>query len=257
MQLDHSTPPLLSNLMRRPPPLWYVTNGETTVGPVTTNLLVRGVLHERIPDDCMVRERAWSSYCDLGRIREIAALKAALARRETIQLERNRWQEPAERPAPFPEFSSFLDGTSDRNAMFEGFLAESMRASGALVGAVHRRMPPYSGFVTASAAGPGMKRREDRAYAADEPTFLHAAEGRALCEATGKSRSSELVSERLGGLPASAGVALLPVLCAGRLYAVLELGRPDHPFRHADFKKVGELTGLLTSRIETVRNPRI
>lgn len=254
MQLDPTPPSYLSQLMRRPPPLWYVTNGDVTVGPVTTNLLVRGVLHERIPDDCMVRERSWSSFRGLDRIREVAALRAALARNEAIEIERSKWQEPVAQPARHPEFSTFLEQTDDREAMFDRFLADSMKASGALVGAVHRRMPPYAGFVTTSVAGPGMKNRADRAFAADEPTFAHAAEGRALCEATGASRSSDLVGERLGYLPACAGVALLPILCSGRLYAVLELGRPDHPIRHADFKKVAELGALVSDRIETVRN---
>lgn len=256
MQLDPHPPSFLGQLMRRPPPLWYVTNGDVTVGPVTTNLLVRGVLHERIPDDCMVRERAWSSFRELDRIREVAALKAALARNEAIEIERSKWQEPKPRPA-HPELASFLEEMDDREAMFDRLLAESMKAAGALVGAVHRRMPPYTGFVTTSVAGPGMKNRADRAFAADEPTFLYAGEGRALCEATGSSRSSELVSERLGDLPACAGVVLLPIHCAGRLYATLELGRPDHPFRHADFKKVVELASLVVDRIETIRNPLV
>ncbi|MEI9953814.1 MAG: hypothetical protein WDO74_33770 [Pseudomonadota bacterium] len=37
-----------------PPPLWYVTNGELTVGPVVTGLLIRGVEAGRVPEFCQV-----------------------------------------------------------------------------------------------------------------------------------------------------------------------------------------------------------
>ena len=41
--------------------LWYVTNGESVVGPVDTELLLRGITSSRIPNDCMVIQESWGS----------------------------------------------------------------------------------------------------------------------------------------------------------------------------------------------------
>ena len=42
-------PPFFSVLKLNPPPLWYVTNGALTVGPVLTGLLMRGVDEGQVP----------------------------------------------------------------------------------------------------------------------------------------------------------------------------------------------------------------
>ena len=58
--VETSEPPMqlqqipLSVFKPKPPPLWYVTNGEIRVGPVLTGLLKRGVEHGRVPDYCRV-----------------------------------------------------------------------------------------------------------------------------------------------------------------------------------------------------------
>src|SRR5688500_5591718 len=59
---------------------WLVTNGDTTVGPVHTELLLRGYMGGRIPEHCQVREVSWSAFRPLDRIREIGSLKRQLSR---------------------------------------------------------------------------------------------------------------------------------------------------------------------------------
>ena len=58
-----------------PPPLWYVTNGELTVGPVVTGLLIRGVEFGRVPDYCHVSPFR-GDWRTLNSVREIAALNS-------------------------------------------------------------------------------------------------------------------------------------------------------------------------------------
>ena len=72
MVLTHSEKVLRPS---RPPPLWFVTNGEITVGPVRTDLLQRGVFHGRIPEDCFVRELTWRTWRRLDQIREVRAVQ--------------------------------------------------------------------------------------------------------------------------------------------------------------------------------------
>ena len=56
------------------PARWYVTNGDTVVGPVGTDLLLRGITSARIPDDCMVMQESWSEWRNLVEIRELSAI---------------------------------------------------------------------------------------------------------------------------------------------------------------------------------------
>src|SRR6185436_11099955 len=57
-----------------PAPRWYVSNGETVVGPVETELLVRGITTARIPTDCMVIQESSASWRTLSQIRELSGL---------------------------------------------------------------------------------------------------------------------------------------------------------------------------------------
>src|SRR4051812_14409382 len=80
-----------------PPPLWYVTNGEITVGPVITGLLVRGIEAGRVPDFCEVRATK-GHWRGLNGVREVAALTArpnASSKPTTEQLA--EWARPTER----------------------------------------------------------------------------------------------------------------------------------------------------------------
>src|SRR5690349_12176781 len=86
---DSMTPELL--LRPIPPPLWFVSNGETTVGPVSTNLLLRGIAADRVPNDCMVRERSWRDWRALDSVREVAALRRDQVRYGQVHVPRARF----------------------------------------------------------------------------------------------------------------------------------------------------------------------
>src|SRR3954469_23844628 len=62
-------------------PEWLVCNGGVTVGPVRTDLLLRGVIHGRVPSSAWVRQTGWQNWRELGRIREVSALSRVLERR--------------------------------------------------------------------------------------------------------------------------------------------------------------------------------
>src|SRR5688572_14062299 len=83
----------------KPPPLWFVSNGDVVVGPVTTNLLLRGVAAEKVPSDCVVRERTWGGWRELASIREIAALRRAQATFGSVEVARTTWKPPTRRNA--------------------------------------------------------------------------------------------------------------------------------------------------------------
>ncbi|HKO92506.1 MAG TPA: hypothetical protein VJU61_15200, partial [Polyangiaceae bacterium] len=41
---------------------WYVTNGSAVVGPVNTNLLLRGIAHGKVGRECFVAQHNWSNW---------------------------------------------------------------------------------------------------------------------------------------------------------------------------------------------------
>lgn len=249
-----TAPHAAGNTGKKPPPLWFVTNGIVTVGPVTTNLLVRGVLHEQVPSDCMVRERTWTSFRNVERIREIAALRREQARYGNVVVEPLKWQTVEASKNPFHELENELLLARDAAEVLLNCLMETMRATSACVGAVHRRLPPQPGFVTTCVSGPGMARRLGRLLGEDDPVLLLAAQGGTLCESPRVAAPSGRVRDRLGAMPACDGIAMAPILCCGRLYAIMELGRPDHAFREADLRALRAAAGLAADRLGMVRN---
>src|SRR4051812_18638368 len=76
-------------------PEWLVYNRGVTVGPVRTDLLLRGVIHGRVPSTAWVRQTNWQNWREVGRIREVSALTRVLDRRLD---------------APEPEPSSLKEG---------------------------------------------------------------------------------------------------------------------------------------------------
>jgi hypothetical protein len=250
------TPHITPSTGKKPPPLWFVTNGEVTVGPVTTNLLLRGVAQDRVPRDCLVRERTWKAFRKLERIREVAALRRAQSQYGSVLVEPARWKDPSTNSGQllFRGLERELLRAADPGEVLARCLTETMRVTGACVGAVHRRRPPQSGLVTTCVSGPGMSSKLGELVALDDPSLLLALRGDTLCEVPRPALASGRVRDRLGAFPACDGIAMVPVLCGGRLYAMIELGRPDHAFRDSDFQGLRSIAELAADRLGVVRN---
>src|ERR1041385_701202 len=152
-----------------PPPLWFVTNGTSTIGPVSTNLLLRGVAADRVPTDCMVRERKWRTWRALDTVREVAALRRDQARYGQVHVARTRYHLGARHDVGLTLFEKKLRWAKDPSDAFLLGLKEALRETGPLVGAVHRRGAANRGFVTAIVLGPGMHRRIGRTVSTGDP----------------------------------------------------------------------------------------
>lgn len=202
-----------------------VTNGHVTVGPVRTELLLRGVTHGRVPADCLVREVRWNAWRTLDQIREIAALKRL---------------GPDGVAAPELDVEAELAKASDVGELFLIGLSLAVRTSGARVGLLHRIRPPLGVPVTSCAVG-----LSDDALGAilpaTDPALVLAERGMSLFGAPTEGLASRLVAERLDcGLPLES-VLSVPIRAAGEFHALIELGRLDHPFRSRDVVQIGEI----------------
>lgn len=245
----------LSPRPSKPPPLWFVSNGDVTVGPVTTNLLLRGVAADRVPDDCYVRERSWNRWRDLTSIREVAALRRAKASLGAVQIEKASWKPPMRRNAErLRRLDERLLRVRDPGEMLLLSLSDAMHATGALVGAVHRWRAPYIGFVTSCVSGPGMASKLGHVLPDSDPVLFSASLGQTVCERPMSRGDANIVSARLGAICSHAGVAMVPIIGMGRLYGIFELGRADHEFRGTDFDMLVDIACAVTDRINVIRN---
>lgn len=223
-----------------PPPLWLVTDGDATVGPVPTTLLVRGVIAGRVPDTCYVRDTKTQAWRPVHAVREVRAATDDLYRRPKGTADAD----------DISSLEALLELTEDRQeALLLGLqiAARRMRATFGLAhGFDDLRKPPVTRFVH----GAGTDGRLGEPLP-DGDGLLHVA--RARCIALGEPRSSHEFRDaaaRLGGGDREIrGVAMVPIVKRHALVGMIELGRADHPFRAADAVVLREVVRRVGQRI--------
>src|SRR6478735_5004543 len=147
-------------------PRWLITNGDTTVGPVHTELLLRGYLGGRIPEHCQVREVGWGNWRPLAGIREIGSLKRKLSRDE--------------RPLHLRDAQAQLPATRDPGELFAAALHLAALALEANAGLLHRQRGPLSLLVTSAVFAAPAQTLGD-VIAASDPSYQQALRGRSVC----------------------------------------------------------------------------
>lgn len=215
-------------------PRWLVTNGDTTIGPVHTELLLRGYLGGRIPLHCQVRELRWGSWRPLLGIREIKTLQRRLDRDDT-QL---NLREATER----------LPATRDVGELLTAALQLAALALDANAGLVHRYRAPLALPVTSAVFGVPAERLGE-VLAHNDPSYQLALHGRNLFGSPAHGLAERLVAERLQHEAPLASVAMTPIIASGRLVAVLELGRTQHAFRVDDAGDLAQFAAQVARRI--------
>src|SRR4051812_43409130 len=124
----------------KPPPLWYVTNGELTVGPVVTGLLICGVEFGRVPEYCHVSPYH-GDWRTLNAVREIAALNSKVNGTAPSQEQLQEWTRPIERIKDEAELSHTITWLS-------------LIATGAESAMLHYRGRNQRTLITRSVLGP-------------------------------------------------------------------------------------------------------
>lgn len=214
---------------------WLVTNGHTTVGPVHTELLLRGYMGGRIPEHCQVREVSWPAFRPLEGIREIGRLKRRLARE-------------SDGPLNLREAIRCLPATRDTGELFTCALQLAALVLDAHAGLVHRYRSPAPRPVTSSVVGV-MPERLGEVLPSNDPAYLLALRGKTLCGNPRHGLAERLVGERLQHDGPLSSVLMAPVLADGRLLAMFELGRTRHPFRVDDSDELSEFAACVALRV--------
>jgi hypothetical protein len=211
---------------RRPPPLWFVTNGESTVGPVRTELLQRGVWFRRIPDDCLIRELTWRTWRPLEEIREVRAVHRAIEEGATSFLDLATRAEL--------ELSEHLSPASDAPEVLTLALHECCEQTRASFGMVHRAWSMHGAAITSAVRGIGMIARLGREVPEQDASMALAHVGGIVVAPPLAGSVERNIADRFGGPEDLGGVAMVPVSEGPHLLAVIELGRIGHPFRSSD-----------------------
>jgi len=217
----------------QPPPLWFVTNGETTVGPVRTELLLRGIQQGKVPDDCLVREFRWQGFRPLDQVREIRAL-----RREGTSAGKD-------------DIEAALARATDPGEVLLFALSLAISRTGASFGYVHRVAEPWRAPVTCCAHGPSTTDRLGKRLSSSD-YMLGAARARYIVMGTPlQTRAHRDAARRLsGGLYVLRGVAMVPIYRRDGFFAMLELGRSDHAFRAKDDAELRAIVAGAADRLD-------
>ncbi len=235
MQLSSGFSPVGDREARSAPtgaPEWLVCNGGVTVGPVRTELLLRGVMHGRVPSSAWVRQTGWQNWRELGKIREVSALARVLERRV---------DEPASERSSFQDSAEAVAQAADAGEALLIALHAAAQATSATAGLAHRVREPLLLPTTSCVFGAASERLGEVLPWFD-PAFALARSGRGrLLLGPGEPGGvQQSVSARLSpGIPL-AGIAVLPIMVHGQLCAMLELGRGDHPFRASDSAELAD-----------------
>jgi hypothetical protein len=215
--------PIPQTLFRpQPPPLWYVTNGELTVGPVVTGLLMRGVEHGRVPDYCHVRpyRGAWRS---LNAVREISALR----------------RKPGSKTASaeqLAEWGRSVDLIKDELELCHTLTWLALAATAAESAMFHYRGRSSPSLVTRSVLGPMSRERLGYALHENDPLLRAARLGRPVCGPPYGPTEDALAMRFASSQGGAGAVAMIPIFIGSTLTAMLEVSRPGHAFRRSDLQ---------------------
>lgn len=255
---------------------WYVTNGVVAVGPVSFDLLNRGVAEGRIPPGSFIRHESWKVW---RRLEDIEALSAP-DRRETVQHlagisstaeERASSPQNAAPPPPTPAALSEQKPDPDARppsihpvpvdpvgvlqsamALDEALLlalSTAVTAAAAHVGLIHRVRLDLDATVTTYAHGPDAELLLGERLLPGDAALHAALGGNMVIGEPQLGEAGRYIAGRIGRcIPAPKGVAMIPLTMHGRLAAMLEIGRRWRPFRAREVARAEDVIEALAER---------
>jgi hypothetical protein len=218
-----------SVFLPQPPPLWYVSDGERSVGPVVTGQLVHRVQAGQMPDCCHVRlpRGRWRG---LSLVREISAFKRPVLRPSKASVRE-----------AFLELSYQTGCIRDEDEFFHE-LTDSVRVTvGGESAMLHCVQPSTHAMVTRSIVGPMPTDRLGYALPGEDAVLQVARLNRPV---TGPPYgvAEDALAMRFAFTRGGVGAAaMIPISIHGTVSMMLEIARPGHAFRRADLQQAERL----------------
>ncbi len=224
----------------KPPPLWLVSNGFRTEGPLSTTSLVRSaqrglsrqswVRHDKTP--------AWRPLTELREVR--VADESAFERARRL-----------ERMRPLLAVEALLRLSEGSHEPLALGLSVAAGRLGADFGFVHAFETDRETPVTRHALGRGASGRIGAPLLPNDLMLAVARTGRIALGDVRTHHAFRVAASRLGGRSGEVlGVAMVPIFAGGRAVAMLELGRIDHAFRAADGSALGAIVDRIAARLD-------
>jgi len=256
---------------------WFVTNGIVAMGPVSYELVLRGVAYGRIPSGSFVRHETWQVW---RRLEDIEAESAGGRRQIIAELAEHsaavekRARSVGSLPPPPPSGAELSSRTEniDRAARQSfrpaavdpvGVLANASELSEALlltvvtavtaaaadIGLVHRVRADLGAAITVGGHGRSTEHLLGERLNADDPTLIAARGGHSVLT---EPQCGEVGRHLLGRMTRCSSevksVAMVPLLVYGELVALFEVGRKSRPFRAREIGRVEDVVEALAER---------
>ena len=150
---------------------------------------------------------------------------------------------------PWPSPSDLIRRARDPGEALLLGLHLAVRSTRADVGLAHRFLRSSGALVTSSFHGWALERRSRQELEAHDPAVGLARAGVMVLGEPSDSEAARAIASRLRCGPfVMRGVAMVPVRCAGKLDAMIEVGRFDHPFRDVDAASLQSIANALAYR---------
>ncbi|HKO52359.1 MAG TPA: hypothetical protein VJV79_31845 [Polyangiaceae bacterium] len=256
---------------------WFVTNGIVALGPVSYELVLRGIAYGRIPAGSFVRHESWQVW---RRLEDIETQSAGSRRQIIAELaEHSAGPEKQTRsdgrlPPPPPSGAELSSRTEniDRAARQSfrpaavdpvGVLANASELSEALlltvvtavtaaaadIGLVHRVRADMGTAITVGGHGLSTEHLLGERLNTDDPTLTAARGGHSVLT---EPQCGEVGRHLLGRMTRCSSevksVAMVPLLVYGELVALFEVGRKSRPFRAREIGRVEDVVEALAER---------
>lgn len=256
---------------------WFVTNGVAAVGPVTFELVLRGVAFGRIAPRSFIRHESWQVWRKLDEMEALSAVhrnktvaELATASAGVEQRARSAFSEPPPPPSGEELSSRPVNLEPPPRKSFRpvsvdpvGVLAHARKLQDALlltvstavaaasadVGLVHRVRGDLNAAVTVGGHGPGTELLLGERLSREDPTLGAARAGRTVLSEPLPGDVSRYIIGRIERcLPEPASVAMVPLLLYGELVALFEIGRQGRPLRAHEVARVEDVVEALAER---------
>ena len=243
---------------------WYVSDGATAVGPVGLDLIARGIQEGKVPLESYVRHEAWRVWRPVWEVTELNSVQPTDSATPTppYQHHSSTFRAPESftptdditlpgRPLLPEEIApaDALEGAADISDALHLLLNAAvlhLRADAALL---HR--VDDGGAIVHFAHGPFARTMIGFETDSSDPVIDAAHMGRVIMAEPTPGPAGQALVERLLHVGVQCDCATMqPILVAGRLIAVLEVGRKGPHLRASELVILENLVDAFVSRTE-------
>jgi hypothetical protein len=234
MQLQTISP---SVFRPQPPPLWYVTDGERSVGPVVTRQLVDHVQAGQVPNWCHVRLTR-GRWRKLDWVREISAIKRPVLRPSKASVKE-----------AFFELSYQTGCIRDEDEFLHELTETARVMTGGQCAMLHSFHRSTRAMVTRSVVGRIPTDRLGHPLPEDDLVLQMARLNRPVFGPP-YGATEDALAMRFADAEAGVGAAaMIPISIDGMVSMMLEVARPGHAFRRVDLQRAEQLVqGMVRMR---------